>query len=117
MESGTHKGQMKYPGQGNNFYVFPGIGLGSLAVGASRVSDQMLLAAVKALEAALTQDHKDNAMLYPPVSDIRALTLAVATEVGLQAIEEGHARAVAQIPLDRHGLTEFLRHRFWTPNF
>jgi malate dehydrogenase (oxaloacetate-decarboxylating) len=82
-----------FPGttQTNNSYVFPGVGLGVLAVGARRVTDAMFTAAARAL-AALSPAHADpSALLLPPVDELRRVAVAVATAVARQAQTDGVA--------------------------
>jgi malate dehydrogenase (oxaloacetate-decarboxylating) len=84
--------------QTNNSYIFPGIGLGVLAVSARRVSDAMIMAAARAL-AELTPAARDpDAPLLPPVSELRSVAVAVAMAVAKQAIAEGHAEPVTDLP-------------------
>ena len=77
--------------QTNNSYIFPGVGLGILAVGARRVTETMFMAAAKAL-AALSPTVRDrDGRLLPPVSQLRVASLAVARAVAWQAILDGVA--------------------------
>jgi malate dehydrogenase (oxaloacetate-decarboxylating) len=75
--------------QTNNSYIFPGVGLGAVAVKARRISDTMFMAAAKAL-AALSPARRDRAAnLLPPVTALRAVATAVAIAVAKQAHAEG----------------------------
>lgn len=78
--------------QGNNFFVFPGIGLGALLSGATVVSDRMLQSAAEALPRMLTPDALAQGIIYPRVRDIRAVSATVAVAVMRAAYAEGHAR-------------------------
>ena len=75
--------------QTNNSYIFPGVGLGVIAVQARRVSDQMFMAAAKALAAASPARGDPTKNLLPPVSSLRDNSVAVALAVALQAHKEG----------------------------
>jgi len=77
--------------QVNNVYVFPGVGLGVLAVGARRVSDGMLTAAATAV-GDLAAASADGAVL-PPISECRSVARSVAVAVAEQAIAEDLAAA------------------------
>jgi malate dehydrogenase (oxaloacetate-decarboxylating) len=77
--------------QTNNAYVFPGIGLGAIAVGARRVSDGMLMAAARALAEISPARSDPNANLLPDVTDLRLVSYHVALAVASQAIQEGLA--------------------------
>ena len=75
--------------QTNNAYVYPGIGLGTIAVQARRISDGMFLAAARAV-AELSPARRDPAAnLLPPLVDLRKISFHVAVAVAKQAIAEG----------------------------
>ena len=81
-----------YPiSQCNNCYIFPGVGLGILAVGARRVTDGMFIAASQALKSCSPALQNPAAPLLPPLSEIRRTSRAVAIAVARQAQEEGLA--------------------------
>ncbi|HEU4620409.1 MAG TPA: NAD-dependent malic enzyme [Gammaproteobacteria bacterium] len=79
-------------GQGNNVFIFPGLGLGALAARVTRVTEGMTTAASKALAAQVTQEERDEGLLFPAVSRLRAVSERIALAVARQAIEEGVAR-------------------------
>ena len=85
----THKGKQHRPGQGNNAYIFPGIGLGAVACQAQRISDEMFLASAAALAGEVSEEDLANGTLYPPLSDIRAVSLRIAVELANKAFEQG----------------------------
>jgi len=80
-------------GQGNNVFIFPGLGLSALALGASKVTDGMIAAASDALAAQVTAEERARGLLFPSVDRLRSVSQAVAAAVGQQAIEEGIAEA------------------------
>jgi malate dehydrogenase (oxaloacetate-decarboxylating)(NADP+) len=79
------------PRQGNNSYIFPGVGLGTIAVRSRRVTDEMFLAAATALAAQVTQHDLDQGSLYPPLSQVRDVSLQLAVAVAEVAFRQGHA--------------------------
>ena len=79
--------------QNNNAYVYPGIGLGAIAVRARRISDGMFLAAANAIAAHSPAKRDPAANLLPPLLEIRKLSFAVALAVARQAQKEGCADA------------------------
>jgi malate dehydrogenase (oxaloacetate-decarboxylating) len=87
--------------QTNNSYIFSGVGLGALAVGASRVSDGMFMAAARAL--ANSSPARDNPKhnLLPPVGALREVALTVALAVALQAQKEGLAKEARTDQIDQ----------------
>ena len=75
--------------QTNNAYVYPGIGLGAIAVKARRISDGMFLAAARAV-AELSPARRDpQANLLPPLVDLRKISFHVALAVAKQAMPKG----------------------------
>lgn len=87
-------GEIRIPGQGNNAYIFPGLGLGVLHAGASRVNDALLIAAAKELAQGVSQTQIDHGCLYPPLNEIRNVSLNIAVAVALAAAEEGLCNAI-----------------------
>jgi malate dehydrogenase (oxaloacetate-decarboxylating) len=79
--------------QNNNAYVYPGIGLGAIAVRARRISDAMFLAAAKAVAELSPAKRDQHANLLAPLADIRKLSFHVALAVARQAQTEGWADA------------------------
>lgn len=98
--------------QVNNSFIFPGVALGILASRARRVTDNMMMAAAKAL-AALSPARADHSEpLLPPIADARKVSLAVAASVGRQAMEDGVANPVEEAPF-----AEILRDYVWEPEY
>ena len=84
-----------YPiGQANNVFIFPGMGLGILAVGAREVTDGMFLAAARALSAATPPALVAAGQMYPDIEQVRNVSRIVAFAVASKAIEEGVAGTV-----------------------
>ncbi|MCZ8203329.1 NAD-dependent malic enzyme [Gemmatimonas sp.] len=89
----THKGRTHVPGQGNNAYIFPGVGLGVIVADSSRVTDEMFAAAARTLASTVTEDDLAMGRIYPSLSRIREVSHAIAVEVARLAYERGLARA------------------------
>jgi malate dehydrogenase (oxaloacetate-decarboxylating)(NADP+) len=87
----NYKGKTMRPGQGNNAYIFPGVGLGVIACGATRITDAMFLVAAKTLADMVSEEDLQSGALYPPLTDIRAVSLAIAVEVAREAFKSGLA--------------------------
>jgi malate dehydrogenase (oxaloacetate-decarboxylating)(NADP+) len=81
----TYEGKTFRPAQGNNAYVFPGIGLGAVACRARTLPDELFLAAARALARLVRQSDLDQGSLYPPLRDIRRISLAIAVSVATKA--------------------------------
>jgi len=90
------------PRQGNNSYIFPGVGLGAIACGARRVSDEMFLAAADALAAQVTEGDLAQGSLYPPLAAIRDVSVRLATAVAQVAYRQGLARVPQPADLAAH---------------
>lgn len=88
----TVNGREYRPGQGNNAYIFPGIGLGAIACEAERISDNMFLASARALADEVGESDLAAGSIYPPLADIRQLSLTIAAAVAEVAYKEGLAR-------------------------
>jgi malate dehydrogenase (oxaloacetate-decarboxylating)(NADP+) len=84
----TYKGQIFVPGQGNNSYIFPGVGLGVVTVAARRVTDSMFMAAAKALSLQVTEEDLELGRVYPPLTKIRAVSANIAAAVAEVAYDE-----------------------------
>ena len=78
-------------GQCNNCYIFPGIGLGVIAVGAKRVTDSMFMRAAKALSDLSPALSTPGASLLPPLENIRQVSIVIAKAVAEEAIKCGVA--------------------------
>ena len=88
----TFKGRTYVPGQANNAYVFPGIGLGIIACRAKSVTDEMLSVAARALADAVTEADLEQGRIYPALTRIREVSAAIATAVAEEAYRQGLAR-------------------------
>jgi len=97
--------------QCNNSYIFPGIGLGALASGASRISDEMLMAASRALAECSPLATNGEGALLPDTNDIQEVSKRIAFAVGKAAIDEGVA-AIAE-----SALADAIEHNFWRPQY
>jgi len=88
----TFEGRQFHPGQGNNAYVFPGIGLGAVVSGARVIPDDFFLAAARTLAGLVEKTDLQRGSIYPPLRDIRRVSLAIAVSVAEKAYELALAR-------------------------
>ncbi|THU60701.1 hypothetical protein C4D60_Mb07t15540 [Musa balbisiana] len=86
-----YEGKTFVPGQANNAYIFPGLGLGLVISGAIRVHNEMLLAASEALAQQVTQENFDKGLIYPPFKSIRKISAHIAANVAAKVYELGLA--------------------------
>lgn len=105
-------GKMIPINQTNNSYIFPGVGLGVLAVGARRITDAMFMVAGKAVAAMSPTVADKNGRLLPPVAQLRDVAIAVAKAVARQAQADGVAT-----PCDEAALSERIKALFWEPHY
>jgi malate dehydrogenase (oxaloacetate-decarboxylating)(NADP+) len=75
------KGRLRATAQANNAFIFPGLGLGAVACGARRITDDMFVAAAEALAAQVTDDDLGKGLILPPASELRVAATAVARAV------------------------------------
>jgi malic enzyme len=95
-----HEGRRLRIGQGNNVFIFPGLGLGALLSGATRVSDTMIGAAADAVAKAVTADELAAGMLYPSVSRLRDVCHRVAAAVMSAASSENNGDELSREDID-----------------
>jgi len=88
----VHDGKTHVPRQGNNSYIFPGVGLGAIVSGATRITDAMFMSAAHELAAAVREDDLEQGSLYPPLSSIRDVSAHIAVQVAKVAYRSGLAR-------------------------
>ena len=106
----TFNGRRYRIGQGNNAFIFPGVGLGVTVARATHVSDGMFLDAAKALAEHVSQADLDESAVYPHLTTIRECSHAVAVAVIKRAVREGHAAPMENIE-------EAVRKAMWFPDY
>jgi malate dehydrogenase (oxaloacetate-decarboxylating) len=87
--------------QGNNVYVFPGVGLGTIVSGATKVTDAMFAAAANALAARVDERAIREGILYPPLRDLRDITQSIARAVAREASDSGVGNQMNDAEIDR----------------
>ena len=75
------------PGQGNNAYIFPGVGLGVIASQARTITDEMFLAAAHSLAEQVSESDIERGRLYPSLARIREVSARIAYEVAKMAYD------------------------------
>ena len=103
-------GRTFVPGQANNAYVFPGVGLGVIACRAAHVTDEMLAAAAHALAREVSESDLAGGCLFPPLAKIRDTSLEIAAAVAQVAYEQD----LATVP-EPEDLRAFLRDEMYQP--
>lgn len=107
-----YKGRLYVPGQGNNVYIYPAIGLAVYATEASRVTDEMFLRAAESLAAQTTDEDLSVNLIYPPVSSIFRTSVQVAVDVAELIFERGLARVPRPASVE-----QFVHGKVYSPDY
>ncbi|KAG5650459.1 hypothetical protein H0H81_012181 [Sphagnurus paluster] len=108
-------GTTLYPGQGNNMYIFPGLGLGAILARATSVTDSMVEASSLGLAGSLTPEEHKLGLLYPRVERIREISAHIATEVIRAAQKAGVDRTAALRNMGDFELLNHVNSKMWNP--
>jgi malate dehydrogenase (oxaloacetate-decarboxylating)(NADP+) len=108
----VYEGKTFVPGQGNNVYIFPGVGLGAIACEATRITDRMFLSAARTLAANVEESDLAIGRIFPALSRIRDISLAIGVAVAEVAFAEGLARIPR--PADLRAVVES---KMWQPEY
>ncbi|HEX4475007.1 MAG TPA: NAD-dependent malic enzyme [Polyangiaceae bacterium] len=107
-------GKLYEIGQGNNAFIFPGLGFGAVLSQAREITDKMVMAAAMALTEYTAEHHLAQGLIYPPVTELREVAAHVAARVITQAFEDGVARA----PRDKMtNALDYVRTKMWQPKY
>jgi malate dehydrogenase (oxaloacetate-decarboxylating)(NADP+) len=87
----VYEGRTFTPGQGNNVFIFPAMGLAIFATEAKRVTDEMFITAAEAVAEQVTQDDFERGLIYPQVKDIMKVSLNVAVKIAEEIFRSGLA--------------------------
>ena len=108
----TYKGQTRLPGQANNFYIFPAVGMAIFATQARRVTDEMFIEAAAAVADQVSAEQLKQGLLYPPQSNILETEIKTAARVAALVFDSNLAR------VDRPANMEtFIRQHVYKPEY
>lgn len=111
-----------YPNQGNNVYIFPGLGLGAILAKVSRITDEMVYTSAAALAGCLNSTEIHQGLIYPKLQRVRDASITVCREVMKAARREG----VSKLPEEQWveweewgdvALTNFIKSQIYDPKF
>ncbi|MGA9486184.1 MAG: NAD-dependent malic enzyme [Methylocella sp.] len=95
-------GRKFIPGQGNNVYIFPAMGMAVLATEAAQVTEEMFIVAAKAVAEQVTDVSLASGLIYPPQSQILDASLRVAAKVAAHVFDKGLARVKRPDDIEAH---------------
>jgi len=105
-------GRTFVPRQGNNSYIFPGVGLGAIATGARLVTDEMFMAAAHTLAYLVNKDDIEQGSLFPALPRIREVSAHIAVAVA----EVAYKRGLATVPAP-NDLMAFVQSQMYDPHY
>ncbi|GAA5504496.1 NAD-dependent malic enzyme [Deinococcus xinjiangensis] len=109
-----YEGKLYPIGQGNNAFIFPGLGFGAVAARAREITDNMILTAALTL-AEYTAQYEGQ--VYPPISELREISVRMAARVARQAILDGVCAERRIRNLSDEELEQVIRERAWEPHY
>lgn len=109
-----------YPNQGNNVYIFPGLGLGAILAKCTRVTDSMVYTSAAALSGCLNSDEIRKGLIYPRIDRVRDASVVVAREVMKMARKEGVSKLSEDIWMEFEewgdvALTAWIKKQIYDP--
>jgi malate dehydrogenase (oxaloacetate-decarboxylating)(NADP+) len=108
-----YKGQTFLPGQANNFYIFPAVGMAIFATQASRVTDEMFIEAGQAVADQVPADLLKQGLLYPPQSNVLETEIQTAARVAKLVFDSGLARVERPVG----DMVSFIRRHVYKPEY
>ncbi|MEM6730143.1 MAG: NAD-dependent malic enzyme [Myxococcota bacterium] len=98
--------------QGNNVYIFPGVGLGAIISEASEVTDAMFTEAARALAGMVTDEDIAQGRLFPPLTELRAVSATIAAAV----VREAQRSHVGR-PIHDDEIEKLIEWKMWQPDY
>ena len=108
----TYKGKTYVPRQGNNSYVFPGIGLGAILAQCKEITQEVFLSAAHTCADMVTEDDLAHGSLYPSLTRVREISHLVAVNIIKLALATGQAQIEAPADIEK-----FVTDNMYTPDY
>ena len=112
-----YNGHRHSVGQGNNAFVFPGIGFAAILGRCARISDAMIIESAFALAEYTDRHYRAMGRIFPPINDLREVSLVVASQVLAVVLRDGSARRDDLGGDDLGGLMDYVASRAWQPAY
>ncbi len=112
-----YQGERLKVGQGNNAFVFPGIGFAAILGRCERISDEMIIESAFALADYTEQHYLQRGWIFPPINDLREVSMEVTVRVLQTALQDGSCVRPELAELDKAGLEEYVRSRAWQAEY
>ncbi|KAJ3339665.1 hypothetical protein HDU93_007891 [Gonapodya sp. JEL0774] len=113
-------GKISRPGQGNNMYIFPGLGLGAVLSKAAHVNDNMVYVAAASLADSLNESEQAEGLIYPSLPRIRDISAQIAVAVCKEAVLEDVAQEPEVVEMVKSGrdgeLLDWVKARMYNPS-
>lgn len=113
-EAVDFEGKSYQIGQGNNAFIFPGLGFAAILGKVNQITDNMVITSAYALADFHAKHYLDSGLIYPPISALQDASIHVAAEVLRVALEDG---ASQRDELQGTNLHEYVRSRFWKAKY
>lgn len=97
-----------YPDQGNNMYIFPGLGMGAALARPATITDRMIYVAAKALADSLSPQEQQEGYLYPALNRIRQVSAQVAAAVMIEADSSKYK--------SKDAVSRYVQSQMWNPD-
>jgi len=112
-----YEGERHSVGQGNNAFVFPGIGFAAVLGRCGRISDEMIIESAFALAEYTDRYYHAVGRICPPINDLQQVSMVVASKVLAVALKDGSATRTDLDPDDLGALNDFVLSRSWRPQY
>ncbi|MGV6857760.1 MAG: NAD-dependent malic enzyme [bacterium] len=109
-----HNGHSYPIGQGNNAFIFPGLGFATILSSARKITDNMIMAAAYALAEYTHEHHIPNGLIFPPIGELQAVSRVVTEAVIKQVLEDGVAGRTDLADMD---IDTYIEEHFWQPEY
>jgi malate dehydrogenase (oxaloacetate-decarboxylating) len=108
------EGKTHVIGQGNNAFIFPGLGFAAILGKCRKITDEMVLESAYTLAEYTIEHHVAQGLIYPPIDELQNVSIKVAANVLSKAIADGTS---TRTDLHNKNIEAYVRSRFWHPDF